>query len=211
MRPNGNLYEGDNMKFIQIRILITFSGFLAILIFSLPGCNYDQNKPGGETQIKSKLNADAPWETEFLGKLVGMWKAKQSTLNPDGSWSENKSRAKWNWYYILEGHAIQDDWIKLDSLNNETIVGTNIRIYNTGEKRWYMAWIDKTNRRLASFTAVNESGTVIMDGTNAKGRHVRNTFFNITQNEFEWKQEWTFDEGKSWVEVARIHCERMIN
>jgi hypothetical protein len=48
-----------------------------------------------------------------------------------------------------------------------------------------------------------------MDGTNASGRHIKNTFFNISENEFNWKQEWTFDDGKSWVEVTKIHCRRV--
>ena len=67
----------------------------------------------------------------------------------------------------------------------------------------------ETNRRLATFTALNENGAVIMDGTNASGRHIKNTFFNISENEFDWKQVWTFDDGKSWVEVTKIHCRRV--
>ncbi|MCG6914063.1 hypothetical protein LJE86_09120, partial [bacterium BMS3Abin03] len=104
-----------------------------------------------------------------------------------------------------------DDWISIDSLNRRKAVGTNIRIYNSEDKLWYMAWIDKTHRRLATFTATNESGNIVMDGTNSNGRHIHNTFYNIKQDTFDWKQEWTFDEGKSWVEVARIHCVRKVN
>ena len=72
-----------------------------------------------------------------------------------------------------------------------------------------MAWIDKTNRRLATFTAVNENGTVKMEGTNARGRHIKNTFYNFSENEFDWKQEWSFDEGETWVVVAEIHGQRI--
>jgi hypothetical protein len=156
-----------------------------------------------------KLNSNAPWETEFLGKLKGTWNAEQSFVNREGTWGDRKVKAVWKFYYILDGHAIQDDWITIDSLNNKTVSGTNIRIYNAEEKQWYMAWIDKTNRRLATFTAVNDKGSVIMDGTNAKGRHIKNTFFNMTDSEFDWKQEWTFDEGKTWIEVTKIHCTRI--
>lgn len=89
-------------------------------------------------------------------------------------------------------------------------VGTNIRIYNAEEKQWHMAWIDKNNRRLATFTAVYEDGKIIMSGRNAQGRQIRNTFYNITSNEFDWQQEWTFDEGKTWVAVSKIHCTRKL-
>lgn len=176
----------------NIFLILTF-----IIILSLPV----------KAQEEIILNSDAPVETEILGQLVGIWDAEQRIMNRDGSWSKPKY-STWEWSYILEGHAIQDNWISIDSLNNEEVVGTNIRIFNKEENKWYMAWIDINNRRLATFTATNENGTVIMDGTNVKGRNIKNSFFNITQNEFDWKQEWTFDEGKSWVVVTKIKCKR---
>ena len=159
-----------------------------------------------------QLNPNAPPETEQYGQLAGVWEAEQAVINPDGTWPEKTTRAEWRWYYILDGHAIQDDWFSLettaDSSQELQPVGTNIRIYNPGDKKWHMAWIDKTNRRLAIFTAVQQDGKIIMSGTNAKGREIRNTFFNITGKAFDWQQEWTFDQGKSWVVVTKIHCRR---
>jgi hypothetical protein len=43
-----------------------------------------------------------------------------------------------------------------------------------------------------------------MEGNDAQGRPVRNVFSNITENSFDWAQQWTFDDGKSWVDVAKI-------
>ena len=195
------------MNILRNVIHLTYTLFLITLLLS---CNPEQKQLDSDINVETKLNPEAPVETNVLGQLIGTWNAEQSFINRDGSWNDEKKYAKWVWYYILDGHAIQDDWITIDSLNNESIVGTNIRIYNPEEDQWYMAWIDKTNRRLATFTAKNDSGTVIMDGTNAKGRHIRNTFFNISENEFDWKQEWTFDDGKNWVIVTKIHCKRKL-
>jgi len=39
-------------------------------------------------------------------------------------------------------------------------------------------------------------------------REIQNTFFNLSSGKFDWKQEWTFDEGKTWVIVAKINCKR---
>jgi hypothetical protein len=187
------------------KVILYYWMALFILLIS---CNSQQKKTDLSNRQETKLNPVAPVETKFLGQLAGTWDAEQSIINSDGTWNEEKKHSVWKWYYILDGHAIQDDWIMVDSLNNQTIVGTNIRIYNTEENEWHMAWIDKTNRRLAAFTAVNDNGNIIMDGTNAKGRQVRNTFFNITENEFDWKQEWTFDDGNTWIVVTKIHCRR---
>jgi hypothetical protein len=182
---------------------------LVILLMTvLVSCNTPTKKDDLNNRPKNKLSPETPVETKLLGQLSGTWEAEQSFINRDGKWKNLKRHSKWKWYYILDGNAIQDDWIAIDSSGKERIVGTNIRIYNQEEKQWHMAWIDKTNRRLATFTALNENGAVIMDGTNASGRHIKNTFFNISENEFDWKQEWTFDDGKSWVEVTKIQCRR---
>jgi len=73
-----------------------------------------------------------------------------------------------------------------------------------------MAWIDKKNKSVANFTATRQGEKLTMEGTNNAGRLVRNTFHNIQAESFDWVQEWTFDGGSSWVEVAKIHCKRKI-
>lgn len=208
--------------YMETKISYSFLVLLVVLAIIVSACSSQSQTSHPEnisdqkinTFVSGKLNPAAPPETEQLGQLVGVWEAEQVKRNRDGSWSEEKTRAEWRWYYILDGHAIQDDWISLQAADDTSQVyqpiGTNIRIYNSEENQWHMAWIDKTNRRLATFTAVNEDGKIIMSGQNAQGRQIRNTFFDITQNEFDWQQEWTFDEGKTWVAVAKIHCERKL-
>ena len=81
-------------------------------------------------------------------------------FDQQGNWVPQDQQREWLWYYILDGHAIQDDFVvvfKDESGNSlRRVVGTNIRIYNAEEKRWHMAWISSKARRLAAFTAVNE-------------------------------------------------------
>ena len=184
--------------------------FIITILFLNIGYPQQSNSNMQDPRFSVKLNPDAPTETEMFGQFKGIWQADQSVLNSDGTWYNIKNPAIWKWYYILDGHAIQDDWITVDSLNRENTVGTNIRIFNDQEKKWYIAWIDKTNRKLATFTATSDSGKIFMEGTNAKGRQVKTTFYNISENDFDWKQEWTFDNGASWVEVTKIHCKRKI-
>ena len=176
---------------------------ILLMIVVSVACN--SNHDNGTT----KLNPNAPPETAILGQLVGTWDIDQSIINKDGTWGGRKRHAIWKWYYILDGQAIQDDWILIDSLNNKHVAGTNIRIYNPKEKQWHMAWIDKTVRRLATFTATNDSGTVVMNGHNAKGQQIKNIFYNIKENEFDWRQEWTLDDGESWITVTKIHGTRI--
>jgi hypothetical protein len=182
--------------------------FIRIGLILLPMIFLSHSLLAQEEFNPGKLNPNAPKETEQFGQLVGIWDAEQSVRNKDGTWSERTTKAEWRWYYILDGHAIQDDWFSPDSTNILQWIGTNIRIYNPEEKQWHMAWIDKTNRRLATFTAIVENDEIIMKGINAKGREIRNIFSNISAESFNWTQQWTFDGGNSWIEVARIQCRR---
>ena len=159
------------------------------------------------------LNPDAAPETEMLGQLAGRWSVRMEIRDQDGYWQPQDEEREWRWYYILDGHAIQDDFITVYKDEHGNVLrrttGTNIRIFNGQEQRWYMAWIHSDRRRLATFTAVNQKDKVIMRGTNDQGREVKNTFYDIQHGSFEWIQEWTFDDGGSWVPVVRIHATRI--
>ncbi len=191
------------IKNIVTLIIITSTGL---------GCVQDDSFEGSTKNLT--LNKNAPAGTESLSRLIGKWDAKIEQLDNDGNWNPGTNKIEWHWYYILNGHGIQDDWIteKLatDGSDSTLVYGTNIRIYNTDENKWYMAWLHSDGRKLATFSAVNENDKVIMEGTNASGREVRITFFDIKENSFEWQQEWTFDDGKNWTVVAKIQCSRII-
>ena len=191
----------------KLHVLLVF--FIAIS-FSVSAIQ-KKNDTGkrGKKNGSMKLNPDAPEETAMLGQLAGTWNAEATVRNRDGSWSEKKVKAIWDWYYILDGHGVQDDWFTIDAAGKRHHYGTNIRIYNSDDKLWHMAWIDIHDRKLAIFTAVNENGSVIMTGISSSGRKVRNTFHDITHDSFDWYKEWTNDDGKTWFGVSRIHCTRM--
>lgn len=148
-------------------------------------------------------------EDKLLNQLMGTWVAKGLSMNPNGAWQTDTTTSTWIWYPILKGKAIQDDWYQgtsPDKLAEATSMGTNIRVFNEKEQKWYMAWIDTFNSKSRLFTATEKNNKVTMEGENAQGREIRNVFFNISQNSFDWVQQWTFDNGKTWVDVAKIWC-----
>ena len=172
--------------------------YLLMFIFTLGG-------------IVSAQQTDSVKNSSLLDRLMGTWVAKSTSRNKDGSWKTDTTTSTWIWYKILNDKAIQDDWYgktSPDKLGDAKIIGTNIRIYNENEKKWYMGWIDTFNQKLLSFTATEENGKLIMEGNNTQGRPVRNAFFNVTENSFDWVQQWTFDDGKTWIDVAKIWCKR---
>ncbi|MCZ6617965.1 MAG: hypothetical protein O7E57_07505 [Gammaproteobacteria bacterium] len=151
-----------------------------------------------------------PPETEHFAPLLGSWLVSGRSLSPDGqTWKENPHPALWTFYGILNDHGIQDDWTSpaphIAVAEATRTYGTNIRIFNNTERRWEMAWIDSTNQLVRSFTATSSIDQIIM---NSVGRTPprRNIFYEMTSEGFRWRQEWTFDEGKTWVPVSYLEA-----
>lgn len=198
------------MKYILVSTL------LIALFFD--GAKAQSNQHSSEentTRLHDELNLghlspDAPPETQQFGQLVGSWAIADESLQPDGTWAEGPG-ADWIWRYILDGHAIQDDWISppIDRAAGRTQrqFGTNIRIYNPASQSWDMAWTSTTDQHITSFSAKAVNNEIIMQGE-WNGRDSRITFYNITTNTFEWKLEIRGDNAGSWTEIYRIFASR---
>lgn len=152
------------------------------------------------------INPNAPNETQQFAQLLGKWQVKDFQLQKDGSWKPGKG-ADWNWYTILDGHAIQDDWIspsmgtKVE--NSQRQFGTNIRIYNPKLERWELAWASKFGQQVDTFTAKKVGNDLQMLGL-FSGTDSKITFFEITPTSFRWKLETRKSETDKWLEVYRI-------
>jgi len=181
-----------------------FSSFVFILLFQLHAAVAVELH---KVQQQSKA---APIETSQFGQLVGKWAITDSGIDKKGNWKAGPG-ADWNFYWILNGTAIQDDWISpsLDKDEPKTgrQFGTNIRIYNPKLKRWEMAWASNNGAKVDTFKAKAEGESVVMKGFYA-GAETKITFFNISKNHFSWKMEQQNKATKAWKEVYRIEGDR---
>lgn len=162
------------------------------------------------------LNPDAPPETAQFGRLAGIWDVDMKIRQDDGSWPEKGFPAEWRFRYTLDGWAIQDDWLApppdrpLEEGGRRQL-GTNLRIYDPTAKHWDVAWISNTQQQLSTFEAEAEGDDgIVMTGLHASGKPSRTTFFDMTDDSFEWRLELQGlgDDPEAWAEVARIHAER---
>ncbi len=162
----------------------------------------------GNSGPLQKQSDRAPEQTAQFGQLVGEWRIRDFGRDSEGNWQEGNG-ADWNFYWILDGTAIQDDWISpgLDSKAppQGRQYGTNIRIYNPAENRWEMAWMANTGAKVDTFTAVMEDGALVMRGDYG-GKPTRISFHDIGQTQFSWKMEQ--QDGSAWQEVYRIEATR---
>jgi hypothetical protein len=153
--------------------------------------------------------------TNPFAKLVGEWSIRDYTLTKTGEWQELNG-ADWNFYWILDGAAIQDDWIA-PSLSKPAPeagrqLGTNIRIFNPKTSEWEMAWISNGGKKLENFSAKNVDDTVVMSG-DYQGVPTRITFYDIRKAQFSWKMERPKKDAKGeytsdWRTIYKIEGTR---
>ena len=164
--------------------------------------------------ISKSNNSIEENEIKSFNDLIGTWQCKSISRNHDGSWRTDTVKATWVWFYILNGEAVQDIFyagVEPGNIKLATFSGTNIRIYNPKDKIWNMAWFDTNNRKIGLFTALGKKDTILMVGKNALDRSIRNVFSDISKTNFTWTQFWTFDSGKTWIDVSKIWCNKVSN
>jgi hypothetical protein len=181
-----------------------------------PTATEETPAPEADAFDPGRRNPAAPPETEQFGRLAGIWDVEMAIRRDDGSWPEADGllHAEWRFRYILDGWAVQDEWIApaphVPVEAGPRQLGTNIRIYDPEAGHWEIAWISNTQQTLSTLEAVVEEGDIVMTGTHASGLPQRVTFYDVTDDSFEWTLEiqGMGEDPDAWLEVARIHADR---
>ncbi len=159
------------------------------------------------------LNPKAPSETEQFSFAIGEWSCKTRGMKPDGTIEESRP-ATWTFYYILDGWAIQDDWVS-EQADGSRFHGTNIRSFNPQTAKWDNRWLSQHGLEWKYYESEQVGSTMVMTGGEGKDRQGRdfidrNTFHDITWNSWKWRKDRSFDGGQTWVEgVFFIDAQRI--
>ena len=148
-------------------------------------------------------NPSAPTETEQFAFMVGEWSCTTKGLQQDGTYTA-PGTAKWKAWFILDGWAIQDEWIS-NQPSGSVFKGTNIRSYNPKIGKWECRWLPMGSLQWRHFVAEKVGGTVVMTMVSperdASGLYIdRNTFHNISKSSWSWRKDRSYDGGKTWTE-----------
>lgn len=159
--------------------------------------------------IASKLNDNAPDETVHWGKLVGNWDIVFEAINEKGEVTQSFD-GEWNWFYTLNGHAIQDVFIlpprSSGSDPSTLFYGTGIKIYNSESKKWQSCWVDTSDKKLGLREAISTDEKIILYETKANGEKTKITYFDMKENTFSWQQE--IQDGDDWIINQVIRAKR---
>ncbi|WP_223034081.1 DUF1579 domain-containing protein [Hanstruepera marina] len=143
-------------------------------------------------------------QSEGLKKIdffIGEWSIESVDILPNGTYQ--KSKAKSIVKYILDGYAIQDDFLSLDKNNNIVFRGTSIRSYNPRTNKYQIVWIMPGYKGITDISAELKDGKLVSTG---KGYDYQGDFlerfeyYDIKNDSYKFKMDRSYDNGKTWIE-----------
>lgn len=155
----------------------------------------------------------APEQLSHFAPLVGRWKIEDWSKDKEGNWVESTG-AEWDFWYALDGWAVQDLWVK-PGYNVEVddptkrIIGTNVRVWDTKAEKWMMSWIHTAPGAPQTWTATSTPEEIDMEFTpqGAEESVRRIKFFNMSGDHFDWMMYVRGEDGE-WAEGYKIRGTR---
>ena len=161
----------------------------------------------------------APAEIEQFGRLVGLWHVQAEMAGQDGTWVKSASGI-WAWKYTLDGFAVSDLWyqgadnlpVYMANLGRDYLLTAN-RIYDVAKKKWQVAWMangagQAMGADFGTFTASLQGDEIVMESPPGPFGLQRVVFYEMGDDAFRWKSDYSMDQGKTWRTVMRMHARR---
>jgi len=145
----------------------------------------------------------------LLAPLLGEWQVKDWQLQKNGEWRP-ESGAKWRFFEIQGGMALQDEWESHSNNQQSPGYGTHIRVYEPTSKSWQAIWLTSRTKNFEFYRGNEREGKVFFLATkNSNGRITRTVFSDIQANRFKWQMQWSSDGGANWLTVYKLEATRI--
>ncbi len=195
---------------------------LTALLATAAFCTGPEPPPAGKgsearapiTESNGALNHNAPPELARFGFLIGRWSCEARIKGEGEAWETFP--ATWTGRYVLEGHAIMDEYRMTRPGGELIVLGVNIRAYDPARQTWTMKWLNALGGTWVDLGPEDLGGVSLEDGAiryvlrEPLAAHplTRATYFDISGQLFRWRGERSQD-GAAWEEFMRIDCRRV--
>jgi hypothetical protein len=158
-----------------------------------------------------RINPKAPSELMRFAFLIGDFHCDAKILSSEGEWQQYK--ATWHGRFILDGHAIADEF-EMRSLSGERLVlGMNLRSYDSAKRTWNIRWLnglagdwtDLVSQELGR--VVDHGGSIVYAFREPVASHTftRATYTSHSSTHFTWHGEKPKD-GQTWDEFMIVEA-----
>lgn len=191
------------------RIITLSFAFTLLVPVAMTAQNTSKAPVSSKTFVEALL-AEGPTvaykkELMLYGQFIGTWDIVIKATIPNQPVKTTTS--VWVFHWILEGRGIQDVIIPGGD-HPATGFGTTLRMYDSKTDTWKIYWADPIEGRYTYLTARNGEGKIIQKGEFKPGVPMRWIFFDISKNHFQWRNDISFDGGKTWITVQHIEAVR---
>lgn len=158
-------------------------------------------------------NPSAPAALSRFAFLVGRWRCSARVRLAAGEWQTFE--ATWDGRYILDGHAIADEYRMTGPSGEVIVLGMNIRAYDAASQSWNIkwlnalagTWVDLGPAELGGVRFEGQSIAYAFEEPVATHAYTRATYTNISRTHFTWRGEKS-DDGKTWSEFMIVEAHR---
>lgn len=140
--------------------------------------------------------------------LIGRCDCKSVNRNPDGSWQDTVDMI-WQYKYIMNGTAIQDETWKADGGHSGSI-----RQFIADSSAWAVTYFSSQSPAARPGTwmggKVGDDIVLFMDQKAPNGMEgdSKLTFSNISESGFDWSGQWTDKTRQFNWPFWKIHCRK---
>ena len=159
----------------------------------------------------------APSEAKQFGFLVGRF---ELAVRPAASGLAQRVHGvpkligTWKGWRAMDGFGIEDELSVTDASGNPRLLSHAVRYFDATAKRWMVSTIDVYRGAITTSTAEWKDNAMVSmsHGTDADGKAYasRGRYYDITPASFRFRQDRSFDEGRTWKEgVLSIEAKRV--
>lgn len=168
-----------------------------------------------ESLISVSCHKNYTQKLKPYSKFIGSWNFIWTGFKDDGSsWSVP---GEWHFSWVLEGRAIQDNWIcpKIGERKSNKYpdgeYGTTIRYYDCNEENLKVIWIGPILSNLSIFEVKEENDEIIQNEIliSPKTKISRWKFKDIKNNSFIWEAAESVDNGDSWKTTQLVEAKSL--
>ena len=160
-----------------------------------------------------RIHPHAPAALGRFAFLVGRWRCDARVKLESGEWQA--FHATWSGRFILDGHAIADEYRMTDASGVSIVLGLNLRTYDAGRQAWNMkwlnalagTWVDLGPEELGGVDDHGQSIEYVFREPMAGHSFTRATYTNISDRHFTWRGAQSEDR-RHWHEFMVIEAHR---
>lgn len=194
----------------------TLVSILVFLLFALQSSSVSEaqsiytNEPSLENRY-GVSNADAPKKILDYADLIGKCNCKSVSRINQTEWADTVAMT-WEFKYIMNGMAIQDQTLKADGSHSGSI-----RQFNSDSSRWYVHYYSSSVAIPAMSVwegNKNENGDIVLyknqpSPSGAEGFY-KIIFSNISKEGFDWTGAWVSKDESISYPTWKIFCKKEV-